>query len=138
MPGHSVDSISVLVEEDRVLFAGDAFMPIPYMVDGNEEELLTSIKRIGKMGLENIIQGHGDIILRGEIEEAVRENVAYMTTLKKLVKAAAKKREPLEALAEIDIESCGKSRVSLAGLGVELHKRNVAYIYHHLGEDTEA
>jgi cyclase len=137
MPGHSADSISVLVEEDRVLFAGDAFMPIPYIVDGDEEEMLTSMKRIGKMGLENIIQGHGDIILRGEIEEATRENVAYLTTVRKLVKAAAKKRNPLEALAEIDIESCGKSRVSLTGLGIELHKRNVMHIYNHLSEETE-
>jgi cyclase len=136
-PGHSADSISVLVEEDRVLFAGDAFMPIPYIVDGDEEELLASMKRIGKMGLENIIQGHGDIILRGEIEEATRENVAYLTTVRKLVRAAAKKRNPLEALAEIDIESCGKSRVSLTGLGIELHKRNVMHIYNHLSEETE-
>lgn len=136
-PGHSDDSISVLVEEDRVLFAGDAFMPIPYTVDGNEEELMATMKRMGKMGLENIIQGHGDIILRGEIEEATRENVAYLTNLKKLVKAAAKKREPLEALAEIDIESCGKSRVSLAGLGVELHKRNVMHVYQNLSDETE-
>jgi glyoxylase-like metal-dependent hydrolase (beta-lactamase superfamily II) len=137
MPGHSADSISVLVEEDRVLFAGDAFMPIPYVVDGDEEELLASIKHIGKMGLENIIQGHGDIILRGEIEEATRENVAYLTTLRKLVRAASKKRNPMEALAEIDIESCGKSRVSLTGLGVELHKRNVMHVYNHLSEETE-
>lgn len=136
-PGHSADSISVLVEEDRVLFAGDAFMPIPYVVDGDEEELLATMKRMGKMGLENIIQGHGDIILRGEIEEAVRENVAYLTAVRKAVKAAARKREPLEALAEIDIESCGKSRVALTGLGVELHKRNVAHIYKNLSEDAE-
>ena len=44
MPGHSVDGISVLVEEDRVLFAGDAFMPIPYVVDGNADDLAASIK----------------------------------------------------------------------------------------------
>ena len=44
----------------------------------------------------------------------------------------------MEALAEIDIESCGKSRVTLAGLGVELHKRNVAYLYRHLEEETPA
>ena len=137
MLGHSADSISVLVEEDRVLFAGDAFMPIPYVVDGDEEELLASMKRIGKMGLENIIQGHGDIILRGEIEEATRENVAYLTTVRKLVRAASKKRNPMEALAEIDIETCGKSRVSLTGLGIELHKRNVMHIYNHLSEETD-
>jgi cyclase len=136
-PGHSADSISVLVEEDRVLFAGDAFMPIPYVVDGDEEELLATMKRMGKMGLENIIQGHGDIILRGEIEEAVRENVAYLTSVRKAVRAAARKREPLEALAEIDIESCGKSRVALTGLGIELHKRNVMHIYKNLSDESE-
>ena len=31
-PGHSIDGISVLVEEDRILFAGDAFMPLPFVV----------------------------------------------------------------------------------------------------------
>jgi glyoxylase-like metal-dependent hydrolase (beta-lactamase superfamily II) len=136
MPGHSIDGISVLVEEDRVLFAGDAFMPIPYVVDGNPDDLAASIKRIGKMGLENIVQGHGDIILRGEIEEATRENLAYLVAVRKAVRAAAKKRDPVEALAEIDIESCGKSRVTLAGLGVELHKRNVAHLYRNLESET--
>ncbi len=138
MPGHSVDGISVLVEEDKVLFAGDAFMPIPYVVDGDPDTLAASIKIIGKMGLENIIQGHGDIILRGEIEEATRENLAYLAAVRKAVKAAAKKRDPVEALSEIDIESCGKSRVTLAGLGVELHKRNVAYLYRHLEDEPQS
>jgi glyoxylase-like metal-dependent hydrolase (beta-lactamase superfamily II) len=136
-PGHSIDSISVLVEEDRVLFAGDAFMALPYMVDGNPDELTATIKRIGKMGLENIIQGHGDIILRGEIEEATRENVAYLNAIRKAVRVAAKKREPLEALAEIDVESCGKSRVYLGGLAEELHKRNLVYLYKHAAEEAE-
>jgi glyoxylase-like metal-dependent hydrolase (beta-lactamase superfamily II) len=137
MPGHSKDGISVLVEEDKILFAGDAFMPIPYVVDGDPDTLAASIKTIGKMGLENIIQGHGDIILRGEIEEATRENLAYLAAVRKAVRTAAKKRDPMEALAEIDIESCGKSRVTLAGLGVELHKRNVAYLYRHLEDETQ-
>lgn len=137
-PGHSKDSISVLVEEDRVLFAGDAFMSLPYIVDGNPDELTTTIKRIGKMGLENIVQGHGDIILRGEIEEATRENVAYLNAVRKAVRTAAKKREPLEALAEINVESCGKSRVNLGGLAEELHKRNVIYLYKHQSEETVA
>jgi len=138
MPGHSIDGISVLVEEDKVLFAGDAFMPIPYVVDGDPDTLAASIKTIGKMGLENIIQGHGDIILRGEIEEATRENLAYLAAVRKAVKVAAKKRDPVEALSEIDIESCGKSRVTLAGLGVELHKRNVAYLYRHLEDEPQS
>jgi glyoxylase-like metal-dependent hydrolase (beta-lactamase superfamily II) len=137
-PGHSADGISVLVEEDRVLFAGDSFMALPYMVDGNPDEMITTIKRIGKMGLENIIQGHGDIILRGEIEEATRSNLAYINAVRKGVRAASKKRNPIEALAEIDIESCGKSRVTLGGLGIELHKRNLVYLYKTLSAEESA
>lgn len=128
-PGHSQDGITVLVEEDRVLFAGDAFLPLPYMVDGDPDQLTETIKEIGKMGLENIIQGHGDIILRGEIEDAVKENLAYVTQVRKAVRAAMKKRNPAEALAAIDIESCGKSRIFLGGLAEELHRRNIRWLY---------
>jgi cyclase len=134
-PGHSVDGISVLVEEDRVLFTGDAFMPLPYIVTGDAEELAATIRRIGKMSLENIVQGHGDIILRGEIDEAVRNNLAYLAALKKAVKAAAKKRYPEEALEAIDLASCGKSRVLLGGLAPELHRRNVYFLFHQVSED---
>jgi cyclase len=42
--GHSQDGIAVLVEEDRVLFAGDAFMPLPYVVDGDVDEIASSRK----------------------------------------------------------------------------------------------
>jgi glyoxylase-like metal-dependent hydrolase (beta-lactamase superfamily II) len=124
-PGHSGDGIAVLVEEDRILFAGDAFMPLPYIVDGNIDDIAASIKKIGRMGLENIIQGHGDIILRGEIDAAVRENLTYITNIKKFVKAAARRKSVDETLDSIRIESCGKSRVHLGGLAEGLHKRNV-------------
>jgi cyclase len=124
-PGHSPDGIAVLVEEDRVLFAGDAFMPIPYMVDGDADDITASIKKVGRMGLENIIQGHGDIILRGEIDAAVKENVNYLTAIRKVAKTAARRREPQDFLDENNVESCGKSRVYLGGLAEELHRRNL-------------
>lgn len=127
--GHSADGISVFVEEDRVLFAGDAFMPVPYIVDGNIDDMIASMKKIGRMGLENIIQGHGDVILRGEIEAAVKENLAYLTNIRKVAKIAARRREPQEYMAEQTIEICGKSRVHLGGLGVDLHRNNLLYLY---------
>lgn len=128
-PGHSRDGISVLVEEDRVLFAGDAFLPLPYVVDGDIDTLAETVRKIGKMGLENIIQGHGDIILRGEIDDAVKENLTYLASIRKQVRAAMKKRNPVDALAMIDLESCGKSRVYLGGLAEELHRRNLRYLF---------
>jgi cyclase len=128
-PGHSRDGISVLIEEDRVLFAGDTFLPLPVIVEGDCDEMANSIKRIGKMGLENIVQGHGDIILRGEIDDSVKDNLAYLTNVRKAVRAAAKRRNPQDALALIDVESCGKSRIYLGGLAEELHRRNVRFLY---------
>jgi cyclase len=128
-PGHSTDGISVLVEEDRILFAGDAFMPLPYVVDGNLDELTASIKRIGRMGLENIIQGHGDIILRGEIDMAVKENLGYLSAIKKAVRTASRRKTPQEFLEEVGIETCGKSRVHLGGLAEALHQRNLRALF---------
>ncbi len=133
-PGHSRDGISVLVEEDRVLFAGDAFMPVPYVVDGNLDQLSETMKSLGKMGLENIIQGHGDIILRGEIDNAVKENIAYLSAVRKSVKAALKRRNPLEALSQVDIAACGKSRVYLGGLAEDLHRRNLRAVLKQIAE----
>ncbi len=127
--GHSDDGISVLVEEDRVLFAGDAFMSLPYVVDGDIDDMLASIKRIGRMGLENIIQGHGDIILRGEIDAAVKENLNYLNNIKKAVKSAGKRKDVDEYLDAITIEGCGKSRVYLGGLAETLHRRNLRSLY---------
>jgi glyoxylase-like metal-dependent hydrolase (beta-lactamase superfamily II) len=127
--GHSEDGISVLVEEDRVLFAGDAFMPLPYVVDGDIDDMLGSVKKIGRMGLENIIQGHGDIILRGEIDAAVKENLNYLNNIKKAVKSVGRRKNAEELLEEISIESCGKSRVHLSGLAETLHRRNLRVLY---------
>jgi len=123
--GHSNDGISVLVEEDRILFAGDSFMPVPHVVDGDVDDNIASIKQVAKLGLENIVQGHGDIILRGEIDAAIKENVSYLTAIKKSVKSISRRKNAEELLEDITIEECGKSRVYLGGLAEALHQSNL-------------
>ena len=123
--GHSNDGISVLVEEDRILFAGDSFMPVPHVVDGDVDDNIATIKEIGKLGLENIVQGHGDIILRGEIDAAVKDNINYLTAIKKKVRAISRRKYAEDLLEEITIEECGKSRVLLGGLARALHNSNL-------------
>jgi cyclase len=132
LPGHSRDNIGVLVEEDRVLFAGDAAMPLPYIVDGNIDELVASIKKISKLGLENVVQGHGDIVLRGEIENFVKDNINYLSNIRKAVRKANRRKYPLDILDEVTIEECGKSRVLIGGLAGELHRRNLVALYRQL------
>ncbi len=129
LPGHCQDNIGALVEEDRVLFAGDAFMPMPYIVDGSIDDMVSSLKKIGKMGLENVVQGHGDIVLRGEIDANLKEDLAYLSAIRKAVRKASRRKFPMEILDEIDVEACGKSRVLIGGLAGELHRRNLRALY---------
>ena len=128
-PGHTPDGISVYVEEDHILFAGDAFMPIPSLSEGSFMDTINTYKKISALGLENIVQGHGDIVLRGEIDDAIRENLCYMNALKEVGEKARIKRDPGEYLSTIHVEDCGKSRVYLGGLAENLHKRNLIWIY---------
>jgi glyoxylase-like metal-dependent hydrolase (beta-lactamase superfamily II) len=129
-PGHSEDNIAILIEEDRILFSGDAFMPLPFIVEGNIEQYIETIQGFKDLGLENIIQGHGDIILRGEIEEKIHENVTYLKAIQKAVRTATRRKNPIEILDSIGVEACGKSRILLGGLANELHNRNLRYLYY--------
>lgn len=129
LPGHSADGIGVLVETDRILFSGDALMPIPYLVDGDYETLQETLKRVGKMRLENIIPGHGEIILRGEIKDALKEHLDYLTCIRKEVRQAARRKYAADYLDKVSIETCGKSRILLGGLAPELHRRNLRALY---------
>ncbi|MBU0512977.1 MAG: MBL fold metallo-hydrolase [Chloroflexi bacterium] len=132
LPGHSVDGIGVYIEEDRTLFSGDVLMPLPYIVDGNIDEMIASLKKISKMSLENIVQGHGDVVLRGEIQSAIDNHLAYLSTIRKIVRRAARRKYPGDMLETVDVESCGKSRVILGGLAEELHQRNLIALYEQL------
>ncbi len=132
LPGPCADNIGVLVEEDRVLFAGDAFMPLPYIVDGNIDDTVASLKKISKMGLENVVPGHGDIVLRGEIDGMVKENLAYLSAIRKAVRKASRRKYPQEVLSEIGVEDCGKSRVLIGGLAEQLHRRNLRALFYQM------
>jgi len=124
-PGHSPDSIVCLVKEDRVLFAADTLMPLPYFVDGSYDDFLASLEGLRGSNFENVVQGHGEVILRGEIEEKVEGDIEYLLSLRKAVDNALAATSPGKALEKIDVESCGKSRILLNGMVQQLHRQNV-------------
>ncbi len=128
-PGHSSDSVSVLLREDKILFSGDMMMPLPQIVDGDVEDEIRSLNLIPPLNLENVVQGHGEIVLRGEIDDAVRANLKYLDSLKKKIDALVKKKRPRDEARAIEIESCGKSRIALNGLVVQLHTANALALY---------
>jgi len=128
-PGHSPDSLSVLLKEDRILFAGDLMMPLPHIVDGDLDQMIHSLQAIPALGLESVVQGHGEVVLRGEIDDAVRSNLKYLEAIRKKVEQAIRRGRPRQAMREIDIESCGKSRIPLNGVVTQLHTANLLALY---------
>ena len=128
-PGHSPDELIVHVREDKVLAASDAVTPVPLIVRGDPAELIESLKLIKSLSLENIIQGHGGVLLRGEVDETIDSSVAYLKAVEKSVRTVVDKKQPYSALKSIDIESCGKSRIPLGGLVQRLHQANLEYLY---------
>jgi cyclase len=126
-PGHSPDTIVVQVEEDQVLFGSDTVMPIPYFVDGSLTDFMESLKQLRGLGFDTIIQGHGEVMLRGEVEAKLKSDMTYLEKLQSAVDkalAAAENRQE-RALEAIKIESCGKSPVLLQGAVRQLHRQNV-------------
>jgi len=118
-----------LIREDRVLFAGDTMMPVPYFVDGSYDDFVSSLHALRKGGFENIVQGHGEVVLRGEAEEIIQGNLDYLAAVRQHVEAALEAGEPIEALDKVSIELCGKSRIPLNGLVQDLHQANLRALY---------
>jgi cyclase len=131
-PGHSSDSISVYVREDKVLFAGDLVMPVPYIVGGDRQAMRASLQQIGELPLDNIVQGHGSVLLRGEIPEALKSSDLYLDTIEAKVQAAVDRGLPKSTLRSLDIERCHKSRIPLNGMVEALHQNNLAHLYDEL------
>jgi len=128
-PGHTDDSISVWVKEDKVLFAADTVMPVPYVVSGDVEAMLDSLELLSGIAVDSIVQGHGEVLLRGEVGETIETSIQYLKAIQEHVRAAVEKGTPKERLQQIGIEECGKSRIPLNGLVQQLHLANLMHLY---------
>ncbi len=128
-PGHSPDLVMAYVENDRVLFAADVVIPVPSIVDGDMDALRTSLRKVAKLPIENMVQGHGEVILRGEVQDVVRASLAYLDAIEAKVARAIKSGKGEEALRRDSIESCGLSRIPLNGLVQQIHVANLLALY---------
>lgn len=128
-PGHTPDSVSVLLHEERILFAGDTVMALPTLANGDPEQLKQSLEMIGAMQLENIVQGHGEMILRGEIKDNMRRASAYIDNVRAKVEKLLDAGGTRDDAKQITIEQCGMQRVLLNGMVVALHQANMLALY---------
>jgi len=131
-PGHTFDSIVAYVREDKVLIAADTVMPVPYFVWGNRRDFRESLELLKTYNLESIVQGHGEVLLRGEIPRAIESSIEYLDTLERKVIEVIEKEKSRRALNQLTIERCGKSRIPLNGLVQDLHRANAFFLYDEL------
>jgi cyclase len=130
LSGHTTDGIGVYIEGDKILFAGDSVMPLPYIFWGDRTMLQDTLRLIKEMNLENIVQGHGEVLLKGEIDETLDASINYLDAIFDKVKAKIATRTSKDPLVnEISLESCGYSPIALDGLVKQLHRSNLLRVY---------
>jgi glyoxylase-like metal-dependent hydrolase (beta-lactamase superfamily II) len=128
-PGHTLDSTVAYVREDKVLLAADTVMPVPYFVWGDRHAFKESLHLLKEYNLESIVQGHGEVLLRGEIPLAIDSSIRYLEILEQKVAKIVEKGLGVKTLEKITIDSCGKSRIPLNGLVQDLHRANALALY---------
>ena len=87
------------------------------------------MSKVCELPIENLVQGHGEVILRGEVEVIVQASLDYLDTIEKKVAKAIKSGKGKESLRKISIESCGLSRIPLNGLVQQIHTANLLALY---------
>ena len=129
-PGHAPDVISVYYKEEKVLFASDAMMSIPYFVYGDINDLRRTLKQLSEVTpLEDLVQGHGDVLLRGEVKSVIETHLAYLDRVEAHVDKVIANRLNKQALLSLDVEECGISHTALEGLAPRLHRENLISLY---------
>ncbi len=134
-PGHSRDISAVFVVDDRILFASDNSMPVPTIFDGGYQDLVNSLHRMLALNPDTVVRGHGEVMLRGEVEAQIEDDLAYLEKIKTAVTKVIEKGQSPDALDHINIEDCGKSRIPLNGLVVDLHHANLLRLYEELTQE---
>jgi glyoxylase-like metal-dependent hydrolase (beta-lactamase superfamily II) len=131
-PGHSPDISAVFVVKERILFASDNAMPVPTFFDCGYDELVSSMRGMLALKPDTVVRGHGEVMLRGEVVSLIEGDLRYLEAVYTAVSEIVEKGLSPDALDSIDIEECGKSRIPLNGVVVDLHKANLLRLYEDL------
>ena len=127
-PGHTADSIALLLAEKGVLFAGDYLSPIeiPYAEFriGEYRRTLARFRRLLSSGpVERVVPGHGPAISASEALGILDADGAYLDRLAEAVRRAVgrggSRAEALRAAGDVEVPRLGSDPEILAG-----HERN--------------
>ena len=104
-------------------------MPVPSIADGDINAFRQSLRKIVELPIENLVQGHGEVVLRGEVVEVVETNLTYLDVIEEKTHEVVQHGGDQRELLQIDIEACGLSRIPLNGLVQQIHQANLLSLY---------
>jgi glyoxylase-like metal-dependent hydrolase (beta-lactamase superfamily II) len=130
-PGPSPEVCAVHVREDKVLFASDLMMPVPLIASpfSDIEQYKRSLANLHDYNLESIVQGHGDILLRGEVTSSINASIKYLNDIEATVDSLMARGATKHDLLQHDVEQFGRSRIPLGGIVQQFHASNLLHLW---------
>ena len=130
-PGPGPDVSVVYVREEKVLFASDLMMPVPVIASplADVNMFKQSLHSLHEFNLETIVQGHGDILLRGEVTPGIEDSIQYLDDIEELVERLRTEGASKQDLLTHGVESFGRSRIALGGLVQKFHQANLLFLW---------
>ncbi len=102
-PGHSQDGVSVLLEEEKLLVAGDAFVTgiVPAIGNGDSRILEATLRRLAQMEIEIVVPGHGPLLYgRANVQDWLTWTIDYLAGIRATVRARQEQGAAPESIAE--------------------------------------
>lgn len=130
-PGPAPDTCVVHVPEEKVLFTGDLMMHIP-MITQPQCDIDTYTESLGKLhdlNLEVIVQGHGDILLRGEVTSSIDTTIRYLTSIVDWAQETAARRGTLADLSQKGPTHFGVSTIPMGEMVTAIHQANLHHLW---------
>jgi glyoxylase-like metal-dependent hydrolase (beta-lactamase superfamily II) len=132
-PGHSEDSVSALVEEAGVLFAGDTVVTgiLPAISDGDGRDLEATLRGLAALDIEILVPGHGPILRgRESIREQIRWLADYLARIRAEVHDRVRRGDAPEAILDaVDFDTFVGDRLPADRHGMpRRHRATVAKI----------
>jgi hypothetical protein len=106
-------------------------MPVPLISSplADIDQFKRSLENLYEFNLECIVQGHGDILLRGEVTSSIDASIKYIDDIQRLVDELIADNATKHDLLQHDIEEYDRSRIPLGGLVQQFHSQNLLYLW---------
>ena len=103
-PGHSQDGISIYLEEEKLLIAGDAVVTgiVPAIGDGDSVVLEATLRELAQVEIEVLVPGHGEVVYgREQVQDWLTWLPTYLYDVRAFVQQALHRGTPPAEIPEL-------------------------------------